>query len=186
MYTSVVAVLLHSTLIYYNCLSCACMSLWVIDDNSLYMLSPLFSRPIMVEVAKVGLFKTQKIFSYSCPVYSWWSVAMHIYIYIYYSTHHLGYGDIFWLPTFITTTWTANLSSQYQQYNGMDFDCELRLLIHQSLAGSIIGVKGAKIKELREVCGYNGYQTVFLQLDQLPENVNILETYLTYSSFSIL
>lgn len=40
---------------------------------------------------------------------------------------------------------------QYQQYNGMDFDCELRLLIHQSLAGSIIGVKGAKIKELREV-----------------------------------
>lgn len=40
---------------------------------------------------------------------------------------------------------------QYQQYNGIDFDCELRLLIHQSLAGSIIGVKGAKIKELREV-----------------------------------
>ncbi|XP_064867515.1 heterogeneous nuclear ribonucleoprotein K isoform X2 [Oncorhynchus nerka] len=39
---------------------------------------------------------------------------------------------------------------EYQQYNGMDFDCELRLLIHQSLAGSIIGVKGAKIKELRE------------------------------------
>lgn len=41
--------------------------------------------------------------------------------------------------------------SKYQQYNGVDFDCELRLLIHQSLAGSIIGVKGAKIKELREV-----------------------------------
>ncbi|XP_075323939.1 heterogeneous nuclear ribonucleoprotein K isoform X5 [Odontesthes bonariensis] len=41
-------------------------------------------------------------------------------------------------------------AQQYQQYNGMDFDCELRLLIHQSLAGSIIGVKGAKIKELRE------------------------------------
>lgn len=40
---------------------------------------------------------------------------------------------------------------QYQQYSGMDFDCELRLLIHQSLAGSIIGVKGAKIKELRDV-----------------------------------
>uniref|UniRef100_A0A8C5EPI1 Heterogeneous nuclear ribonucleoprotein K n=1 Tax=Gouania willdenowi TaxID=441366 RepID=A0A8C5EPI1_GOUWI len=39
---------------------------------------------------------------------------------------------------------------EYQQYNGTDFDCELRLLIHQSLAGSIIGVKGAKIKELRE------------------------------------
>lgn len=42
-------------------------------------------------------------------------------------------------------------SPQYQQYSGTDFDCELRLLIHQSLAGSIIGVKGAKIKELREV-----------------------------------
>ncbi|CAL8278935.1 unnamed protein product [Merluccius merluccius] len=39
---------------------------------------------------------------------------------------------------------------EYQHYNGTDFDCELRLLIHQSLAGGIIGVKGAKIKELRE------------------------------------
>uniref|UniRef100_A0A8C2DZK8 Heterogeneous nuclear ribonucleoprotein K n=1 Tax=Cyprinus carpio TaxID=7962 RepID=A0A8C2DZK8_CYPCA len=39
---------------------------------------------------------------------------------------------------------------EYQHHNGVDFDCELRLLIHQSLAGSIIGVKGAKIKELRE------------------------------------
>uniref|UniRef100_A0A3P8TTS1 Heterogeneous nuclear ribonucleoprotein K n=1 Tax=Amphiprion percula TaxID=161767 RepID=A0A3P8TTS1_AMPPE len=40
---------------------------------------------------------------------------------------------------------------EYQHYSGIDFDCELRLLIHQSLAGGIIGVKGAKIKELREV-----------------------------------
>ncbi|XP_061115749.1 heterogeneous nuclear ribonucleoprotein K [Conger conger] len=39
---------------------------------------------------------------------------------------------------------------EYQHYSGLDFDCELRILIHQSLAGSIIGVKGAKIKELRE------------------------------------
>ncbi|KAK5613264.1 hypothetical protein CRENBAI_024852 [Crenichthys baileyi] len=44
----------------------------------------------------------------------------------------------------------SNKQEEYQQYNGNDFDCELRLLIHQSLAGSIIGVKGAKIKELRE------------------------------------
>ncbi|XP_061783279.1 heterogeneous nuclear ribonucleoprotein K, like isoform X2 [Nerophis lumbriciformis] len=39
---------------------------------------------------------------------------------------------------------------EYQHYSGVDFDCELRLLIHQSLAGGIIGVKGTKIKELRE------------------------------------
>ncbi|XP_054613421.1 heterogeneous nuclear ribonucleoprotein K, like isoform X3 [Dunckerocampus dactyliophorus] len=39
---------------------------------------------------------------------------------------------------------------EYQHYSGIDFDCELRLLIHQSLAGGIIGVKGTKIKELRE------------------------------------
>ncbi|KAM9735581.1 heterogeneous nuclear ribonucleoprotein K, like isoform 2-T2 [Menidia menidia] len=39
---------------------------------------------------------------------------------------------------------------EYQHYSGVDFDSELRLLIHQSLAGGIIGVKGAKIKELRE------------------------------------
>ncbi|XP_070270261.1 heterogeneous nuclear ribonucleoprotein K-like [Myotis yumanensis] len=38
----------------------------------------------------------------------------------------------------------------YQHYKGSNFDCELRLLIHQSLAGRIIGVKGAKIKEIRE------------------------------------
>ncbi|TKC44641.1 hypothetical protein EI555_014083 [Monodon monoceros] len=38
----------------------------------------------------------------------------------------------------------------YQHYKGRDFDCELRLLIHQSLAGGIIGVKGAKIKEFQE------------------------------------
>ncbi|XP_016102824.1 heterogeneous nuclear ribonucleoprotein K-like isoform X1 [Sinocyclocheilus grahami] len=38
----------------------------------------------------------------------------------------------------------------YQHHHDVDFDCELRMLIHQSLAGSIIGVKGAKIKELRE------------------------------------
>lgn len=50
----------------------------------------------------------------------------------------------------------CNDSLQYQHYNGVDFDCELRLLIHQSLAGSIIGVKGAKIKELREVRSCSG------------------------------
>eukprot|EP00061_Rhincodon_typus_P017118 g45676.t1 len=38
----------------------------------------------------------------------------------------------------------------YQHYKGKDFDCELRMLVHQSQAGSIIGVKGVKIKELRE------------------------------------
>uniref|UniRef100_M3YJJ7 Heterogeneous nuclear ribonucleoprotein K n=1 Tax=Mustela putorius furo TaxID=9669 RepID=M3YJJ7_MUSPF len=42
------------------------------------------------------------------------------------------------------------LEEDYQHCKGSDFDCELRLLIHQSLAGGIIGVKGAKIKELRE------------------------------------
>uniref|UniRef100_A0A2I3GB51 K Homology domain-containing protein n=1 Tax=Nomascus leucogenys TaxID=61853 RepID=A0A2I3GB51_NOMLE len=38
----------------------------------------------------------------------------------------------------------------YQHYKGSDFDYELRLLILQSLAGGITGVKDAKIKELRE------------------------------------
>ncbi|EHA97975.1 Heterogeneous nuclear ribonucleoprotein K [Heterocephalus glaber] len=38
----------------------------------------------------------------------------------------------------------------YKHYKGSDFDCDLRLLIHQSLAGGIIGVKGVKIKEFRE------------------------------------
>uniref|UniRef100_G1Q4C6 Heterogeneous nuclear ribonucleoprotein K n=1 Tax=Myotis lucifugus TaxID=59463 RepID=G1Q4C6_MYOLU len=60
-----------------------------------------------------------------------------------------------WLPS-PTATSQLPLESDaveclnYQHYKGSDFDCELRLLIHQSLAGRIIGVKGAKIKEIRE------------------------------------
>ncbi|KAJ1083658.1 hypothetical protein NDU88_003813 [Pleurodeles waltl] len=45
---------------------------------------------------------------------------------------------------------TFTFNTQPQGYKGSDLDCELRLLIHQSLVGGIIGVKGAKIKELRE------------------------------------
>jgi len=39
---------------------------------------------------------------------------------------------------------------EYQHCKGSDFDWELGLLILQSLAGGIIGVKGAKITELQE------------------------------------
>uniref|UniRef100_UPI00358EBF92 heterogeneous nuclear ribonucleoprotein K isoform X2 n=1 Tax=Myxine glutinosa TaxID=7769 RepID=UPI00358EBF92 len=39
---------------------------------------------------------------------------------------------------------------EYQHYTSRDFDCELRMLVHHSQAGGIIGLKGAKIKELRE------------------------------------
>ncbi|KAI4572604.1 hypothetical protein MJG53_006105 [Ovis ammon polii x Ovis aries] len=38
----------------------------------------------------------------------------------------------------------------YQHYKGSDFDCKLRLLIHQSLTREITGFKAAKIKELGE------------------------------------
>ena len=40
---------------------------------------------------------------------------------------------------------------QYQHFKDLDFDCELRMLVHQSQAGCIIGRAGFKIKELREV-----------------------------------
>jgi heterogeneous nuclear ribonucleoprotein K len=40
---------------------------------------------------------------------------------------------------------------QYKNYKDDDFDCELRMLVHQSQAGCIIGRAGFKIKELREV-----------------------------------
>ena len=41
---------------------------------------------------------------------------------------------------------------QYQEYKDkeLNFDCELRLLVHQSQAGCVIGRAGYKIKELRE------------------------------------
>uniref|UniRef100_A0A8C7DUX6 Heterogeneous nuclear ribonucleoprotein K n=1 Tax=Oncorhynchus kisutch TaxID=8019 RepID=A0A8C7DUX6_ONCKI len=57
---------------------------------------------------------------------------------------------------------------EYQHYNGIDFDCELRLLIHQSLAGGIIGVKGAKIKELRE----NTQTTIKLFQECCPQSTD--------------
>jgi len=44
-------------------------------------------------------------------------------------------------------------SGDYQIYKDLDFDCELRLLVHQSQAGCIIGRAGFKIKELREETG---------------------------------
>ncbi|XP_061654948.1 heterogeneous nuclear ribonucleoprotein K, like isoform X2 [Phyllopteryx taeniolatus] len=57
---------------------------------------------------------------------------------------------------------------EYQHYSGIDFDCELRLLIHQSLAGGIIGVKGSKIKELRE----NTQTTIKLFQDCCPHSTD--------------
>ncbi|KAB0396494.1 hypothetical protein E2I00_013444, partial [Balaenoptera physalus] len=56
----------------------------------------------------------------------------------------------------------------YQHYKGSDFDCELRLLIHQSLAGGIIGVKSAKIKELRE----NTQTTIKLFQECCPQSTD--------------
>ncbi|XP_061172415.1 heterogeneous nuclear ribonucleoprotein K homolog isoform X2 [Saccostrea echinata] len=41
----------------------------------------------------------------------------------------------------------------YKNYRDNDFDCEMRLLVHQSQAGCIIGRAGFKIKELRERTG---------------------------------
>uniref|UniRef100_A0A8B9RGU3 Heterogeneous nuclear ribonucleoprotein K n=1 Tax=Astyanax mexicanus TaxID=7994 RepID=A0A8B9RGU3_ASTMX len=57
---------------------------------------------------------------------------------------------------------------EYQHHKGVDFDCELRILIHQSLAGSIIGVKGAKIKELRE----NTQTTIKLFQECCPQSTD--------------
>ncbi|XP_062855341.1 heterogeneous nuclear ribonucleoprotein K isoform X2 [Trichomycterus rosablanca] len=57
---------------------------------------------------------------------------------------------------------------EYQHHDGLDFDCEVRLLIHQSLAGSIIGVKGAKIKELRE----NTQTTIKLFQECCPQSTD--------------
>ncbi|TRY99481.1 hypothetical protein DNTS_023007 [Danionella cerebrum] len=57
---------------------------------------------------------------------------------------------------------------EYQQHKGMDFDCELRILIHQSLAGSIIGLKGSKIKELRE----SNHTTIKLFQECCPQSTD--------------
>lgn len=41
----------------------------------------------------------------------------------------------------------------YKNYKDDNFDCELRMLVHQSQAGCVIGRAGFKIKELREKTG---------------------------------
>ncbi|KAB0360258.1 hypothetical protein FD754_004414 [Muntiacus muntjak] len=56
----------------------------------------------------------------------------------------------------------------YQHYKGSDFDFELRLLLHQSLAGGIIGVESAKIKELRE----NTQTTIKLFQECCPQSTD--------------
>ena len=61
----------------------------------------------------------------------------------------LEYMIYFLLSNRVTNKIYVNL--QYQKFKDLDFDCELRLLIHQSQAGCIIGRAGFKIKELREV-----------------------------------
>jgi heterogeneous nuclear ribonucleoprotein K len=47
------------------------------------------------------------------------------------------------------------LLEDYQQYKDLDFECDIRMLVHQSQAGCIIGRAGFKIKELREETGAN-------------------------------
>lgn len=41
----------------------------------------------------------------------------------------------------------------YSHHDNMEFDCELRMLLHQSHAGCLIGKGGSRIKELREKTG---------------------------------
>lgn len=48
-----------------------------------------------------------------------------------------------------------DVSAEYQSYKDLDFECDLRMLVHQSQAGCIIGRAGFKIKELREETGAN-------------------------------
>ena len=43
----------------------------------------------------------------------------------------------------------------YKDHVDLNFDCEVRILVHQSQVGSIIGRAGGKIKELRDITGTN-------------------------------
>ena len=76
----------------------------------------------------------------------------------------LYYGNILYIENIkfffnparncLTGLCTCNVfifSVQYQNLKGRDFQCEIRVLVHQSQAGCIIGRAGFKIKELREV-----------------------------------
>uniref|UniRef100_A0A672MVW3 Heteroous nuclear ribonucleoprotein K n=1 Tax=Sinocyclocheilus grahami TaxID=75366 RepID=A0A672MVW3_SINGR len=71
-------------------------------------------------------------------------------------------------------------------YSGTDFDCELRLLIHQSLAGGIIGVKGAKIKELREVTLPGIKIQKFLLGRAQPYDPNFYDETYDYGGFTMM
>uniref|UniRef100_A0A8C5LGH1 Heterogeneous nuclear ribonucleoprotein K n=1 Tax=Jaculus jaculus TaxID=51337 RepID=A0A8C5LGH1_JACJA len=67
----------------------------------------------------------------------------------------------------------------YQHYKGSDFNCELRLLIHQSLAGGIIGVKGSTqttIKLFQECCPHSTDRVVLFggKPDRVVECIKII------------
>ncbi|KAJ1083655.1 hypothetical protein NDU88_003810 [Pleurodeles waltl] len=87
------------------------------------------------------------------------------------------------LPTFKDFGYNA----PPQKQKASDIDCELRMLIHQSLVGGIIGVKGAKIKELkestqtsvmvfRECCPHSTDRVVLIggKADKIVECVNVI------------
>lgn len=48
----------------------------------------------------------------------------------------------------------------YDAINQPDTEIDLRLLIHQSLAGCVIGKGGGKIKEIRDVSKFNLLNTI--------------------------
>merc|ERR1712193_581174 len=50
---------------------------------------------------------------------------------------------------------------EYQEKKDLNFDCDLKFLVHQSQCGPIIGKGGSKVKELKEETGanLNAYQT---------------------------
>lgn len=60
-------------------------------------------------------------------------------------------------PDIVTSVLQAAIPYMYEQGEGADDggERELRLLIHQSIVGGIIGKSGQKIKEIRENSGSN-------------------------------
>ena len=60
-------------------------------------------------------------------------------------------------PDIVTSVLQSAIPYMYEQGEGADDggERELRLLIHQSIVGGIIGKSGQKIKEIRENSGTN-------------------------------
>uniref|UniRef100_A0A2K5HHI2 Heterogeneous nuclear ribonucleoprotein K n=1 Tax=Colobus angolensis palliatus TaxID=336983 RepID=A0A2K5HHI2_COLAP len=74
----------------------------------------------------------------------------------------------------------------YQHYKGSDFDCELRLLFHQSLAGGILGSKVLKSKNFERTLKQPSTVLIGGKPNRVPYDPNFYNETYDYGGFAMM